>query len=256
MLGLAHSLVLTYMSMQIFLWRVRLVRKECIRVDSVVEVSPSIIRGDTLTSEWRRSVVMAGHLADEVSNMLMYFFFILVSTFLTTVTEGENICSRDSFLISLKQKNQIFCGQVRTAWTCTKQLTHYPSFSRNGTTITLYSFTIITVEKESQYPGYLEDFYENKKGQKRVKVRCFEHFQEVHCVIPKLEDHLEKYLHFSCSGLKGSRSVGDHSGIRKPIPGNQIAKAEPPTCLKLKIKFPSVGTTILPFASYTISLEE
>ncbi|WMV52998.1 hypothetical protein MTR67_046383, partial [Solanum verrucosum] len=155
---------------------------------------------------------------------------------------------RDSFLISLKQKNQIFCDQLN-------------------------SFTIITVEKESQYPGYLEDFYENKKGQKRVEVWCSEHFQGVHCVIPKLEDHLEKYLsrlmfrsmgHMLhevkditrevplTQGLKGSRSVSesDHSSIRKPIPGNQIAKAEPPTCLNLKIKFPSVGSVGIQYAAF------
>ncbi|KAH0712222.1 hypothetical protein KY289_008181 [Solanum tuberosum] len=54
--------------MQIFLWRVRLVRNESVRVDSVVEASPSIIRGGchTPTSERRRSAVMAGHLADEL----------------------------------------------------------------------------------------------------------------------------------------------------------------------------------------------
>uniref|UniRef100_A0A0V0I4R8 Putative ovule protein n=1 Tax=Solanum chacoense TaxID=4108 RepID=A0A0V0I4R8_SOLCH len=53
-------------------------------------------------------------------------------------------------------------------------------------------------------------------------------------------------------GLNGSRSVSksDHSGIRKPIPGNQIAKAEPPTCLKLKIKFPSVGPVGIQYAAF------
>ncbi|XP_049353371.1 uncharacterized protein LOC125817908 [Solanum verrucosum] len=39
--------------------------------------------------------------------------------------------------------------------------------------------------------------------------------------------------------LRGSRSVGK-SGIRKPIPGNPIRKVEPPTCLMLNIKFPSI----------------
>ncbi|WMV53851.1 hypothetical protein MTR67_047236 [Solanum verrucosum] len=46
----------------------------------------------------------------------------------------------------------------------------------------------------------------------------------------------------SAQGYSGSRSVDEssHSGIRKSIPGNQIAKSKPPTCPKLKIKFPSV----------------
>ncbi|MCD7451705.1 hypothetical protein HAX54_013088 [Datura stramonium] len=57
----------------------------------------------------------------------------------------------------------------------------------------------------------------------------------------------------SRQGPRGSRSVGEypklesgHSGIRKSIPGNQIAKAEP-TCLKLKIKFPSRGPVGIQF---------
>ncbi|PHT30931.1 hypothetical protein CQW23_27268 [Capsicum baccatum] len=44
-------------------------------------------------------------------------------------------------------------------------------------------------------------------------------------------------------GPRGSRSVGGSrsSGIRKSIPGNQLAKATPPTCPKLKTKIPSSG---------------
>ncbi|KAK6775483.1 hypothetical protein RDI58_026484 [Solanum bulbocastanum] len=48
----------------------------------------------------------------------------------------------------------------------------------------------------------------------------------------------------SIQGPSGSRSVGesDHSGIRKSIPGNQIAQAKPPTFPKLKIKYPNMET--------------
>ncbi|XP_006351004.1 uncharacterized protein [Solanum tuberosum] len=46
----------------------------------------------------------------------------------------------------------------------------------------------------------------------------------------------------SMQGPSGSRSVGEscHSGIRKSIPGNQIAQAKPPTYPKLKIKYPNI----------------
>ncbi|XP_059307103.1 uncharacterized protein LOC132058784 [Lycium ferocissimum] len=76
-----------------------------------------------------------------------------------------------------------------TAWTCSGKLKHYPSFCRNGTTITVNSFAMVMGEGESHYLGYLEDFYENKKGQKKVKVQWFQHFQEVQCAIPQLEGH-------------------------------------------------------------------
>ena len=44
-------------------------------------------------------------------------------------------------------------------------------------------------EDESNYLGYLEDLYEDKKGQKKVKVRWFHHKQEVMCVISGLDPH-------------------------------------------------------------------
>ncbi|KAM3328130.1 hypothetical protein P3S68_033592 [Capsicum galapagoense] len=76
-----------------------------------------------------------------------------------------------------------------TAWTCAKRLKHYPSFSTKGITITVNSFAIIKAEEEGHYLAYLDDFYENKKGEKSVKVRWFQHLQEVQCVIPQLEGH-------------------------------------------------------------------
>lgn len=44
-------------------------------------------------------------------------------------------------------------------------------------------------EEESNYVGYLEDLYEDKKGQKKVKVRWFHHSREVQGVIPQLNPH-------------------------------------------------------------------
>lgn len=41
-------------------------------------------------------------------------------------------------------------------------------------------------EEENHYLGYLEDMYEDKKKQKKVKVRWFHHGQEVKRVIPQL----------------------------------------------------------------------
>ncbi|XVE87644.1 hypothetical protein DITRI_Ditri19aG0004400 [Diplodiscus trichospermus] len=62
---------------------------------------------------------------------------------------------------------------------CAKQLKHYPSFRSNGTAIAVHSFVFIMAEEENHYLGYLEDMYEDKKGQKKVKVRWFHHSREV-----------------------------------------------------------------------------
>ncbi|PHT30928.1 hypothetical protein CQW23_27265 [Capsicum baccatum] len=264
---------------------------------------------NTPASEKKRSASTAGHISDEASNLP----------------------SKSKPKIS----NILWSG---TAWTCAKRLKHYPSFSTKGITITVNSFAIIKAEEEGHYLAYLDDFYENKKGEKSVKVRWFQHLQEVQCVIPQLEGHpgeifitphtqviyaecidalatvltpedYERYISlapenllsgvyvccwefknnkvmpFSVSeldgyynqtiftmlsnhqaqlkskgpmsheikditredpikqGPRGSRSVGGSrsSGIRKSIPGNQLAKATPPTCAKLKTKIPSSG---------------
>ncbi|KAK7332420.1 hypothetical protein VNO80_29172 [Phaseolus coccineus] len=71
-------------------------------------------------------------------------------------------------------------------WFCAKQLKHYSGFCRNGTTINVHSFVYIMAEEENHYLGYLEDMYEDKKRQKKVKVRWFHHGQEVKQVIPQL----------------------------------------------------------------------
>ncbi|XP_061345978.1 uncharacterized protein LOC133291696 [Gastrolobium bilobum] len=65
------------------------------------------------------------------------------------------------------------------AWTCGKQLKHYPSFCRNGIKIAVQSFVFVMAKGESHYIAYLEDMYEDKRGQKKVKVRWFHHNQEV-----------------------------------------------------------------------------
>ncbi|XP_068669421.1 uncharacterized protein [Aristolochia californica] len=65
------------------------------------------------------------------------------------------------------------------AWACGKQLKHYQAFSRNGTTIPIHSFVLVMAEEENHYLAYLEDMYEDKKGQKKVRVRWFHQSREV-----------------------------------------------------------------------------
>ncbi|XP_062187009.1 uncharacterized protein LOC133890582 [Phragmites australis] len=74
-------------------------------------------------------------------------------------------------------------------WTCGKQLRHYQAFCRNGTTISTHSFVLVLSEEESRYLAYLEDLYEDKKGQKKVRVRWFHQNQEFACAIPPPPPH-------------------------------------------------------------------
>ncbi|KAH9625700.1 hypothetical protein KSS87_015139 [Heliosperma pusillum] len=75
------------------------------------------------------------------------------------------------------------------SWTCGKQLKHFPGFCRNGTTIAVQSFVFVMAKEENRYVAYLEDMYEDKKGQKKVKVRWFHHSQEVKGVVRLRNSH-------------------------------------------------------------------
>lgn len=75
------------------------------------------------------------------------------------------------------------------AWICSEQLNHYPAFSRSGTEIAVYSFVWIVNEEENDYLGYLEDLYEDQKGEKLVKVRRFHFTEEIESLIPLLHPH-------------------------------------------------------------------
>ncbi|PHT30926.1 hypothetical protein CQW23_27263 [Capsicum baccatum] len=276
---------------------------------------------------WLTSLISEPHRSSPISNTLASGKKRSASTAGHISDEGQ--------LPSKSISNILWSG---TSWTCAKRIKHYPSFSTKGITITVNSFAIIKAEEGGHYLAYLDDFYENKKGEKSVKVRWFQHLQEVQCVIPQLEGHpgeifitphtqviyaesidalatvltpedYERYISlapenlfsgvyvccwefknnkvmpFSVSeldgyynqtiftmlsnhqaqlkskgpmshkikditredpikqGPRGSRIVGGScsSGIRKSIPGNQLAKGTTPTCPKLKTKIPSSG---------------
>ncbi|OVA20153.1 Bromo adjacent homology (BAH) domain [Macleaya cordata] len=75
------------------------------------------------------------------------------------------------------------------SWTCGKQLKHYPTFCRSGTIIAIHAFVLIMAKEETHYLAYLEDMYEDRKGQKKVKVRWFHYNQEVEAVIRVSKPH-------------------------------------------------------------------
>ncbi|KAI3456826.1 hypothetical protein Pfo_013489 [Paulownia fortunei] len=76
-----------------------------------------------------------------------------------------------------------------SAWACGKQLKHYPAFRRNGISIAVQSFVFVMAEKENRYIAYLEDMYEDRKCQKKVKVRWFHHNREVRGVVSLRNPH-------------------------------------------------------------------
>ncbi|KAJ0765640.1 putative BAH domain, Agenet-like domain, Agenet domain, plant type [Helianthus annuus] len=88
--------------------------------------------------------------------------------------------------IKLRAPDIVWSG---VAWTCSKQLKHFPAFCRNGITIAVQSFVYVMSEEEIRHLAYLEDMYEDRKGQKKVKVRWFHHSKEVQAAITLKNSH-------------------------------------------------------------------
>ncbi|XWS19283.1 hypothetical protein CRYUN_Cryun31cG0002500 [Craigia yunnanensis] len=138
--------------------------------------------------EWLQSLVsMNRPLSDlQMDDSLRGFGTLQVS--MTGAVGCQNCLPHQMVVRKLKAQNSdIMWSGI--AWICAKQLKHYPSFFRNETTITVHSFVFIVAEEEGHYLGYLEDMYEDKKGQKKVKVRWFYNNQEVKGVIHQLNPH-------------------------------------------------------------------
>lgn len=75
-------------------------------------------------------------------------------------------------------------------WTNGKHLKHYAAFRSNGVTIPVRSFCYIIVEKRGEfYPSvaYIVDLYEDRKSQKKMKVKWLQKSTEIESQIPPPE---------------------------------------------------------------------
>ncbi|XP_010939253.1 uncharacterized protein [Elaeis guineensis] len=102
------------------------------------------------------------------------------------------------------------------SWTCGKQLRHYQAFCRNGTTIATHSFVLVMSEVVNRYLAYLEDMYEDKKGQKKVKVRWFHQNQEFACTIPPPTPHPSEVFITPYSQVISAECVDDIATVLTP----------------------------------------
>ncbi|XP_078430088.1 agenet and bromo-adjacent homology (BAH) domain-containing protein [Wolffia australiana] len=102
-------------------------------------------------------------------------------------------------------------------WTCSKQLKHYKAFCRNGTTIATHAFVIVMSEGEdNHYLAYLEDMYEDKKGQKKVRVRWFHQNQEVVGIVPPPAPHPQEVFITPYTQVISAECLDDLATILNP----------------------------------------
>ncbi|KAL6538944.1 hypothetical protein OROMI_025270 [Orobanche minor] len=121
---------------------------------------------------------------------------------------GGGMCNRldDSVKDGLMRKGVERGAQfmwLGSSWICCQRRRHYQSFCRNGAVISAQDFVYVLVEENKRLVAYLDDMYEDTRGNKMVVVRWFHKIDEVDLSIECIDglatvlspEHYDKCIH-------------------------------------------------------------
>lgn len=111
---------------------------------------------------------------------------------------------------------------------CRKQLTHYQSFCRNGSTISVHDFVYTRAEGREHCIAYLEDMFEDSKARKLVRVQWFHKANEVLENIPPPVPHARELFFASSSQVLNVKCVDGLATVLTPEHYGECCAKLPP----------------------------